>query len=53
MDFYYFCENIGKNVNNKYCQKHFDSAKKSGGNKAATDTIKTVSIRAIRKRSNR
>ena len=48
-----FDKNIGKNVNNKYCQKRLDSAKKSGANKAATDAIKTVSVRAIRKRSNK
>ena len=48
-----FGKDIGKNVNNKYCQKLLDSAKKSGANKAAADTIRTISIRAIRKRSNR
>ena len=48
-----FGKDIGKNVNNKYRQKLLDSAKKSGANKAAPDAIRTVSIRAIRKRSSR
>ena len=39
-----FAKNMGKNFNNKYGQKLFDSAKKS-----ATDAIKTASKRAIQK----
>ena len=35
---------MGKNLSNKYGQKHFDSAKKS-----TTDAIKTASKRAIQK----
>ena len=35
-------KNMGKNVNSKYSQKLFDSAKKS-----TTDAVKTVSKRAI------
>ena len=37
-----FAKNMGKSSSNKYCQKHFDSAKKS-----TTDAIKTASKRAI------
>ena len=39
-----FAKNIGKNISSKYNQKLVDSAKKS-----ATDSIKTVSKRAIQK----
>ena len=39
-----FAKKMGKNLNNKYCQKRLDSAKKS-----ATDTIKTASKRVIQK----
>ena len=39
-----FAKNIGKNLNNKYGQKLFGSAKKT-----ATDVIKTTSKRAIQK----
>ena len=39
-----FAKNMGKNLSNKHGQKLIDSAKKS-----TTDTIKTVSKRAIQK----
>ena len=39
-----FVKNIGKNLNNKYCRKLLDTAKKS-----TTDTTKTASKRAIQK----
>ena len=39
-----FAKNMGKNLSNKHVQKLIDSAKKS-----TTDTIKTVSKRAIQK----
>ena len=39
-----FAKNMGKNLSNKHGQKIIDSAKKS-----TTDTIKTVSKRAIQK----
>ena len=39
-----FAKDIGKNLSNKHSQKLLDSAKK-----ATTDTIKTVSKRAIKK----
>ena len=42
--FLYFAKNIGKNISSKYSKKLVDSAKKS-----ETDTIKTVSKRAIQK----
>ena len=39
-----FAKDIGKNLNNKYSRKLFDTAKKS-----TTDAIKTASKRAIQK----
>ena len=39
-----FAENMGKSLNNKYCQKRLDSTKKS-----TTNAIKTASKRAIQK----
>ena len=42
--FFSFAKNIGKDLSNKYGQKHLDSAKKS-----TTDAIKTASKRAIQK----
>ena len=39
-----FAKNVGKSLNNKYSQKHFDSAKKS-----TTDAIKAASKRAVQK----
>ena len=39
-----FAKNMGKNISNKYGQKHLDTAKKS-----ATDAIKTASKRAVQK----
>ena len=42
--FFSFAKNMGKSLNNKNCQKLFDSAKKS-----TTDAIKIASKRAIQK----
>ena len=42
--FFYFVENMGKTLSNKFGQKLLDSAKKS-----TTDAIKTASKRAIKK----
>ena len=39
-----FAKNMSKNLSNKYCQKLFDTAKKS-----TKDAIKIVSKRAIQK----
>ena len=39
-----FAKNMGKNLSNKYSQKHLDTAKK-----CTTDAIKTASKRAIQK----
>ena len=44
--FFFFSKNMVKNLSNKYGQKRLDSAKKS-----TTDTIKTVSKRAIQKKA--
>ena len=43
-EFLCFSKNIGKNLNNKYCQKLLDSAKKF-----TLDAIRTASKRAIQK----
>ena len=43
-EFLSFAKNMGKNVNNKYGQKLFDSALKT-----TADSIKTVSKRVIQK----
>ena len=45
-EFSFFAKNMGKTLSDKYCQKRIDHVKQFG-----TETIKTVSKRAIQKRA--